>query len=88
MKDYIDKFLEYLKNEKGYSEHTIKSYYEDIRFFYEFLKEKDIKNVDYPEIRIYLSHLYDKKYKSKTIARHISSLRSYFRYLIREEYIW
>lgn len=87
MKNYVEEFINYLKTEKGYSDYTIKSYYEDIRFFYEFLQEKKITNVEYSEIRLYLNHLYDKKYKSKTIARHISSLRSYFKYLLKNDYI-
>jgi len=87
MKDYRHEFINYLTNEKGYSNYTIKSYQEDLDAFYEYLKVKNIHKIDYSLIRGYLNSLYDLKYASKTICRHISSLRGYFKYLIREEYI-
>ena len=52
--------------------------------FYYFLKEegiRDISLIDYQVIRKYLNFLYEKKYSNKTICRHISSLRSFFKYL-------
>lgn len=87
MKDYRLEFIDYLTNEKGYSNYTIKSYQEDLDAFYEYLKAKKITKVDYSLIRSYLNSLYDLNYASKTICRHISSLRSYFKYLSQEEYI-
>ena len=77
----VDEFLLYLKNEKGFSEHTIKNYGIDLDEFYEFTTNN---NIDIDLIRKYLKHLYDKNYKNRTISRKVSSLKSYFKYLESE----
>ena len=81
MSEYIDKFLKYLKIEKNYSINTIESYKKDLLEFNEYLKNKKIKDVDYKFIRDYLAYMYQKKYMKKTISRHISTLRSFYKYL-------
>jgi len=86
MKKEIDSFLSYIEN-KGYSEHTKKSYQKDLLDFKCFCKEKTVKEITYPFIREYLSYLYGKKYTSRTISRHISALKSFFKYLMKEEMI-
>lgn len=58
--------------------------------FYIFLKEEkinDINKVDYQLVRKFLNFLYTKKYSNRAIARHISSLRSLFKYLKKENII-
>lgn len=88
-KDVIN-FLKYLKIEKNYSKLTIINYGKDLKTFLEFLKENDIENFDkieYQTIRKFLEYLYEQKYEKKTIARHISSLRSLFKYLLKENKI-
>lgn len=87
MKNYINEFLNYLINEKGYSKYTIKSYNDDLLTFYRYLDEHKITNVDYNTIRSYLNYLYNLKLSNKSIARYISTLRSYFKYLTKEKYI-
>lgn len=87
MKDYRNEFIKYLINEKGYSKYTIKSYNEDLNTFYAYLHENNINTVDYQLVRRYLNYLYDLKLSNKSICRHISSLRSYFKYLMKEELI-
>ena len=77
MKNYINEFLDY----------TIKSYNEDLLAFYMYLDENNIINIDYNLIRGYLNYLYNLKFSNKSIARHISTLRSYFKYLLKENYI-
>ena len=88
-KDVIN-FLKYLKIEKNYSNFTIINYGKDLKIFLQFLKENNIENYDkieYKTIRKFLEYLYDEKYEKKTIARHISSLRSLFKYLLKENKI-
>lgn len=87
MKNYINEFLNYLINEKGYSKYTIKSYNDDLLNFYGYLDENKIMDIDYNTIRGYLNYLYNLKLSNKSIARHISALRSYFKYLTKEKYI-
>ncbi len=86
----IDDYLAVLQNEKQYSVNTIINYRDDLDLFNIFLKEEkinDIKKVDYQTIRKYLNFLYDKKYANRAIARHISSLRSFFKYLKKQDLI-
>lgn len=83
MNVYIVNFIEYLQKEKGYSENTINAYQNDLKNFALFLDNKyNILEIDYNLIRQYLIELYNKKYANKTISRNISSLRSFFKYLI------
>lgn len=87
MEKYIDGFLEYLKLEKNYSDNTIQGYYKDLLDYKEYLKNKNIKDTDYKFIRSYLSYMFLKKYEKKTISRHISTLRSFYKYLVNENVI-
>ncbi len=83
-KQAVLKFLDVLANEKQYSKNTIINYSNDLNLFCDFLKEQkveDLKDIDYQLIRKYLNFLYEKKYANRAIARHISSLRSFFKYL-------
>lgn len=82
----INNFLQELKN-KEYANLTIKAYHEDLEEFALFCQNKSLSSIDYPFMRTYLSYLYDKKYTNKTISRHVSSLKSFFKYLMKEEII-
>ena len=90
MDKIINKFMEYLEYEKGYSKKTIISYENDLELFNKFLKENKITSIttiDYNIIRKYLSHLHDKKYESSSISRKISALRTFFKYNLKEKNI-
>lgn len=90
MNDNMDKFLDFLKYEKNYSENTIIGYSNHLQLFVSFLNDNNIENVhnvDYNLIRKYINYLYDKNYNSKSICNHISSLRSFFKFLKNEEII-
>jgi len=92
----ISQFIHYLTVEKNASPHTCRCYQRDLEGFEDFLKnsgmilgssaEVEWKKVDRITIRKYLSFLHRKNKKS-SIARKISSLRSFFRYLNREQMI-
>ncbi len=83
----VDKFLDYLKYEKNFSDHTIINYKVDLEEFYKYLEGKNIKEIDINDIRGYLKELYDKKYSPSSISRKVSSLKSYFKYLEAENKI-
>jgi integrase/recombinase XerC len=87
MDKLIDNFLNYLSVERHYSKYTIISYKTDLEEYKEYLKNKDIKDTDYKFIRNYLTYMFDKKYEKKTISRHISTLRSFYKYLQEEKII-
>ena len=84
MRELILKFIEELEYEKNYSELTINGYLKDLDLFLEYLSENNIKkykDAEYQDIRGYITHLYNLDYNNKTISRHVSSLRSFFKYL-------
>lgn len=84
MEKYIDEFLEYLEYQKNYSKHTIKNYKDDLIIFENYLdikKINDLNKVTYEDMRNYLKYLNELKYKTKSIARILSSLRGLFKYL-------
>jgi integrase/recombinase XerC len=93
---FIQRFIHYLSLEKNASPHTCRCYRKDLEGFEDFLKSSgiylsptggvEIEKVDRIAIRKYLSFLHRRNKKS-SIARKISTLRSFFRYLIREQVI-
>src|SRR5574344_2361787 len=88
-KDIVN-FLKYLKIEKNYSNLTIINYGKDLKIFLKFLEENHIneyKVINYKLMRKFLKFLYEQEYSKKSIARHISSLRSFFKYLAKEKKI-
>lgn len=90
MEKHINKFIEYLEYEKGYSKKTIINYEKDLEFFNNYLKQEKItkiESINHNTIRKYLTNLHDKNYKSKTIARKISTLRSFFKYNLKNKTI-
>jgi len=93
---WIHQFIQYLTLEKNASAHTCRCYRKDLEEFENFLRNSNIKvdphgqfeieKVDRFDIRRYLSFLHRKNRKS-SIARKLSTLRSFFRYLVREKVI-
>lgn len=85
-----ENFLEHLKYERNYSDKTILNYEKDLNLFLDFCDTKQVTNfkkVTFEFIRFYLKYLYSLKYSNKTISRHLSSLRSFFKYLLKENII-
>jgi integrase/recombinase XerC len=89
MNSRIEGFVETLSAEKGFSDHTCRAYRKDLEQFSSYLRvqrqgktEPDIREVDDLIIRSYLGFLH-KKYEKTTIARKLSALRSFFRFLMK-----
>ncbi len=78
----ITKFINYLKTERNYSMHTISNYQRDLGFLMDFLKDRKI---DRSGAREYLLALERKRYSRRSIARKLSSARSFFSFLAREK---
>jgi integrase/recombinase XerC len=80
-------FLDYLQYERNYSEETIKSYREDLRQFEEFAREEigdsAPSEVKAELVREWIVSLMDKGYTSTSINRKLSSLRSFYKFLLR-----
>jgi integrase/recombinase XerC len=81
-------FLSYLKNEKRYSPHTIIAYENDLDQFISFGKELIgdfcVETVDYHLIRQWIVSLMDNGISAKSINRKISTLKTFFKFLMRE----
>ncbi len=82
----LNKFLNYLKYEKRYSQHTIKAYDNDLREYYDyaeiFQEEKNPIKLNFQQHRHYLVFLQNQKYSNRTINRKISSLKRFYKYLL------
>lgn len=87
MERHIDKFLRYLEIEKNSSPHTLLNYRLDLADFAGFVKGIDAEKIDYLLVRKYLAHLKEKKLTARSVARKLSSLRSLFRFLIKEGFL-
>ena len=84
----INSFLTYLQHEKRYSPHTVKSYHTDLLQFEAFL-QKDFeispKEAKPTHIRSFMVSLLDHQVSENAIGRKISTLRSFYKYLLRED---
>lgn len=91
----LEQFLAYLKIEKNASSHTIEGYNHDILEFGEFIgklqfvdmSKVNLNKVDHLHIRYFLADLQQRGLNKSTVARKLAALRSFFRYLMREEMI-
>ncbi len=87
MKRYIEKFLRYLEYERNASSHTLINYRHDLEVFGNFAGESPVEKIDLVMLRRYLADLKAKNFRKITLARKLSSLRSFFKFLCREGYL-
>ena len=88
MNKRLDAFLHYLQVEKGLSDNTIDSYRRDLTRFLSYLKEQGCSNLNQIEREHILSFLLKLRREKKAVAtinRHLSSIRTFFRYLIQDQ---
>ena len=86
----INEYLDCLKYERNYSNNTIASYRREIMHFKVYLVQEgidDYNDVDYLMLRGYLTKLYDENLAKSSINHRLSALRSFFDYLLKEEFI-
>ncbi len=87
MSDQLEKFIQTLRSEKYYSPHTCSNYRRDLVRFRDFLRERGIEAwepVSYGDVSAYAAARHRQGRKSRTIARELSSIRSFYQYLIRQ----
>ena len=82
-------FLNYLLVDKGLSKNTVKAYEADISSFFRWLINKDLeyKNLQEEHINQYISFLFQKKMKSSSVNRKISSIKSFYIFLVKRNFI-
>jgi integrase/recombinase XerC len=87
----INKFIDYLNLEKSYSPNTTKAYYTDLKDFENFSKSNfdniNIEDCNYSIIRSWIVELVDNGNSNRTVNRKISSLKSFFKFLIKTDSI-
>jgi integrase/recombinase XerC len=91
LQEIFDEYIKhYLEAEKGASYYTVRNYRDDLADFFKFLTKKELTlldEVDRHVLRDYLSELVGRGIAKASIARKLSAIRSFFRYLVREEII-
>jgi len=90
MQEVFNKYIDYLEAERNASPYTVRNYTTDLLGFFQFLRTKGIsslKEVDRHVLRNYLSQLMEQGFAKASIARKLSAIRSFYRYLLREEII-
>ena len=87
----IKSFIDYLQLEKKYSPNTIKAYENDIMSFSDYNKnefdQSSISKVDYSQLRSWIVKLVESKISNRSINRKISSLNTYYKFLLKIEKI-
>jgi integrase/recombinase XerC len=84
-KEYLESFIQMLRSEKYYSQHTCKNYQRDLGRFSEFLLARGIdcwNQVSYNEVSAYAANRFRNGLKSRSIQRELSSIRSFYQFLI------
>ncbi len=84
-------FIDYLRFEKRYAQHTVTSYESDLRFFFEFMiaqyELSDVREAQASMIRGWLAQMKEDGQSSKSINRRISAIKSFYRFLQRKEIV-
>lgn len=82
---YIDDFIKYLRVVKKDSNYTLINYRDDLLELYDFYN--DLINIDEVITREYLEYLYSRKLNRNSISRKLSSIRSFYNYLLSEDIV-
>lgn len=89
MKEYLKHFLHYLAVERGLARNTLEAYERDLTSFLEYMSDKQgiitLDQVDRVHIVNYLMFLRESGRASSTVARTMTSIRSFFKFLVREQ---
>ncbi len=83
----IKDFINYLKKERTYSPFTLRGYRTDLRQFFDYLREKNAQEVDYNGITQYFAFLLKYGINPRSVARKLSALKSFFKFLKRGGFI-
>ncbi len=82
----LDRYLDYARVEKGLASNTLLSYRRDLEEFVQFRRRagKRLEKTGRDEIRNFLGTLYGCGLNARTVARHLVSLRNFFRFLLKD----
>ena len=86
-KQDLEDFKSYIIAEKNFTQHTAKAYSSDILSFLVWMDDESCEEVNFSKIRDYIHFIQKFNYKKTTVARKIASLRTFYKYLYREQKI-
>lgn len=86
---YIEKYIAYLRFELGLSPNSCDAYSKDVKKLLSWLEVEhiELEQVSYPHLQHFLSSLYDLGIQPRSVARIVSGLRNFFKWLVLEDYI-
>ena len=86
---HVEQFIEYLSKVRNLSENTLRSYQTDLLAFEQWCSREgvEVAKVDHRNLRLYLAYLKQAQYSAKTLNRHLSSLRGFYKWMQREKLI-
>lgn len=92
MRSAVDQFLQYCTTEKGYSPHTVDRYRHTLTLFCTYVdewigNEAELATLQLNDVRPFLGWLHDKGLSNRTLRLHVSALRSFFRYCLRNNLV-
>ncbi|RJQ28776.1 MAG: site-specific tyrosine recombinase XerD [Peptococcaceae bacterium] len=91
MNKYLDEFIYYLEVERGLAKNTVASYRLDLNRYQAFCQEQkslaSLLDADRDVVMAYLLHLQSEGKVSSTISRHLASLKSFYRFLVAENFL-
>ena len=82
--EWVDRFLQYLRIEKGLSANTLDSYGRDLVLYCEYLDEADLASAQPADISAFVSFLYSRGLKARSTARALTAIRGLYRFLMLE----
>src|SRR5215467_12486493 len=84
-REWIDRFLEYLRLEKGLAENTIASYRHDLQMYETHLGGRNVVQVQQADVSKFLKFLYARKLKPRSVTRAFAAVRGLHKFLILEK---
>lgn len=86
---HVEQFIEYLSKVRNLSENTLRSYQTDLLAFEQWCSREgvEVTKVDHRNLRLYLAYLKQAQYSAKTLNRHLSTLRGFYKWMQREKLI-
>lgn len=89
--EFVESFLNYIRYEKRFSQHTLVAYQGDLQQFFQFIDESfdpiPFKEIQYQHIRSWLVDLIHRKLDARSVNRKLTALRSYYKFLLREGHV-
>ncbi|MFC2629757.1 MAG: site-specific integrase, partial [Lancefieldella rimae] len=86
---YVDEFIAYLRTVRNLSDNTTRAYSVDLASYISWCKREELDPLQatHRSLRAYLSYLDQARYSARTLNRHLSALRGFYKWLNKEKYL-